>query len=203
MKTILKSSTVNKIFAFIVLFLILFYSGISTATIIEIDSSTSIIHTSGGIAGAGYGDLSISGSFNLEQVPLNLTGWDQLLFTDIDIVISEPGLFSPLVSVLPDSAAYNGTIFENGVSCVAIVGVICPTDNVSGTFDGTNFTMSRFYFSGIADDFSYEIIINGSVSTVPAPAAVWLLGSGLIALYGISQRRKHSLLPTQNSLYVT
>jgi hypothetical protein len=29
------------------------------------------------------------------------------------------------------------------------------------------------------------------VATVPVPAAVWLFGSGLIALVGMTRRRKH------------
>lgn len=183
----------NKLFkTFIItncLLLILSWSGISSAAIIQIDSSTSVIHTSGGLAGGGYGDLFISGSFNLDQVPFSLEGWDELLFQDIDVVVDGLGFQSPsITSALPDSAAYNGSIFSNSVACIALVGVICPTDNVNGSYDGTNFSMTRYYFSGNPDDYSYEIVITGTV--VPVPAAAWLFCSGLIGLFGFSRKKK-------------
>jgi len=34
--------------------------------------------------------------------------------------------------------------------------------------------------------------MDGDISAVPIPAAVWLLGSGLVALLGFSKRRKAS-----------
>ena len=163
----------------------------ASAAIVQIDSSTSIIHTSGGLFGIGYGDLSISGSFNLNQTPHSLEGWDLLVFEDIDILVGAPGFQSPsITSALSDSnALYNGDTFQSSIYCVYVVGVICPTDTVTGSYDGTSFSMTRNYFSGYPDDFSYSIVINGTVSAVPVPAAVWLFGSGLIGLIGIARRK--------------
>ena len=166
---------------------LLLWSGLSSAAIIQIDASSSNIHRTGGIAGVND-NLSVSGSFNLTQVPFSLDGWDQLIFEDIDIVVGAPGI-SPLNTPLPASALYNGSIFENSLVCITLVGVICPTDNVKGTYDGTNFSMNRFYSDGFIDGFNYEIIINGSVSAVPVPAAVWLFGSGLLGLIGIARKK--------------
>jgi len=42
-------------------------------------------------------------------------------------------------------------------------------------------------------DVGQDLVINGNISAVPVPAAVWLLGSGLIGLIGM--RKKTSKLP--------
>jgi len=188
MKTRFKANLLLNTFIVTVFSSLLLWSSIASAAVIQIDSSSSSIHRTGGIAGVND-FMSVSGSFNLTQVPFSLDGWDQLIFGDIDIVVGTPGI-SPLNTPLPASALYNGSIFENGLACIASVGVICPTDDVRGTYDGTNFSMNRFYSDGFIDGFNYEIIINGSVSAVPVPAAVWLFGSGLIGLFGINRRKK-------------
>ncbi|HSH28862.1 MAG TPA: VPLPA-CTERM sorting domain-containing protein [Thiohalobacter sp.] len=41
-------------------------------------------------------------------------------------------------------------------------------------------------FGGVA----YAVHLEGSVSAVPVPAAVWLFGSGLVGLVGVARRRK-------------
>jgi hypothetical protein len=42
----------------------------------------------------------------------------------------------------------------------------------------------------LAKSCSFDVTFTNTTSEVPLPAAVWLLGSGLIALAGISRRRK-------------
>lgn len=45
---------------------------------------------------------------------------------------------------------------------------------------------------GVLNGFYYELHLEGVIaSAVPVPAAVWLFGSGLIALLGLSRRRNH------------
>jgi hypothetical protein len=39
-------------------------------------------------------------------------------------------------------------------------------------------------------DIHYGLSLTGTISTVPVPAAVWLLGSGLVGLVGVARRRK-------------
>ena len=53
------------------------------------------------------------------------------------------------------------------------------------------------YFNNNNNSFMYGFITNGTtltltaqVATVPVPAAVWLFGSGLLGLIGISRRKK-------------
>lgn len=42
----------------------------------------------------------------------------------------------------------------------------------------------------ILDDFGTDVVRLHFVSSVPVPPAVWLFGSGLLGLIGISRRRK-------------
>ena len=57
------------------------------------------------------------------------------------------------------------------------------TEHILGTsfgeFHGNSFT-----------SFSYEVTAAG---VVPVPAAVWLFGSGLLALMGVARRRSHKV----------
>ena len=179
---------IKSVFAVSSFLLFLGWANISTAVVIQIDPG-SVVYTAGGLNGSGYGDLTISGSFNLTQVPFSpLPGWEQLIFENIDVVVSAPGFQSPgITSPLPVSALYNGNVFESSLACVLVIGGVCPQDTVTGTFDGSNFNMQRLFFSGIADDYEYQIFISGTA--VPVPAAVWLFGSGLIGLFAMAKRR--------------
>jgi len=169
--------------ALIILFASLFtWSGISSAAIVEIDSAASIIHTSGGFSGSGYGDLAVSGSFNV-----TVSG-NALVFENIDVVVT-PAILNttPYSLPLPTTTTYDGTNFSQGIYCIALEGVICPTDNTMGSYDGTNFVMNRLFFSGYPDDYSYDITIVGTVSAVPVPAAIWLFASGFSGLLFLSR----------------
>jgi len=66
--------------------------------------------------------------------------------------------------------------------------VICPADEVSGGYDGQNFSMQRLYFSGVNNDYEYQIQISGTV--VPLPASVWLFTTGLIGFI-FFKRKSH------------
>jgi len=44
--------------------------------------------------------------------------------------------------------------------------------------------------SGLGD-IHYGLSLTGTISTVPAPAALWLLGTGLLGLVGVARRRKN------------
>ena len=172
---------------FITIFsLLLVWSGASSAAIVQINSSASVIHTSGGLTGFGYGDLSISGSFTIAE------DGGLLLFENIDVVVT-PVIFnvSSASLPLPIDVTYDGLSFTTTpFYCVAMEGVYCPTDNIIGSYDGVDFFMSRLFFSGIPDDYSYDISIVGTVSAVPVPAAIWLFGSGLIGLIGFVKRKR-------------
>jgi hypothetical protein len=95
------------------------------------------------------------------------------LFNDEGISADEPGLFSNIISTLywsstelaPDtSRAWNFSFFGNG-------------------FQGAN---EKIY------PVAAWAVRPGEVLAAPAPAAVWLFGSGLLGLVGISRRKKAS-----------
>jgi len=68
------------------------------------------------------------------------------------------------------------------------------TQNVANyNFDGTNFTLSYSWTGSALGSLGvteYDLILNGTVSSVPVPAAAWLFGSGLLGLVGIARRKK-------------
>jgi hypothetical protein len=59
-------------------------------------------------------------------------------------------------------------------------------DNLDGPTVLTNFNSGRWVVDPTLGRVSYV----GEVSAVPVPAAMWLFGSGLLGLVGISRRRK-------------
>ncbi len=66
-------------------------------------------------------------------------------------------------------------------------------DGVAGSFTGeimysTSAGSSGSWYSTNQYGFDYASI-NGSVSAVPVPAAVWLFGSGLLGLIGVATKK--------------
>ncbi len=46
-----------------------------------------------------------------------------------------------------------------------------------------------FWFLSNTGDLTYNIASGASTAPVPLPAAIWLLGSGLLGMAGIARRR--------------
>lgn len=105
---------------------------------------------------------------------LNMSGW----------VVNWGGSDIPM-----PSGAWNPTNCATvGVPCSNTSGVGTFTwDGVSGHAYTLNYaaTVPTGSFSGT----KYYLHLEGNVSTVPVPAAVWLLGSGLMGLVGVARRR--------------
>jgi hypothetical protein len=88
-------------------------------------------------------------------------------------------------------------IFSNGTSSDAIVGVGPATEALYGV-TGNNPTshigsaILQSYLFGTASLSAAGVLtlVGNATSTVPLPGAVWLLGSGLFGLLGVSRRRK-------------
>jgi len=67
-------------------------------------------------------------------------------------------------------------------------------NNIYTHIDVSNGASGVWSFLDVADGGShYETIMYRDVSEVPVPAAVWLFGSGLAGLIGVSRKKKQAL----------
>lgn len=86
------------------------------------------------------------------------------------------------------------TIANNRPSLTFAAGVFTGFNFAAefGGLDGHVFSSQDLYFDGW--EYGFDATVSGTwlgieMAPVPAPAAVWLLGSGLIGLAGIAKRR--------------
>ena len=75
--------------------------------------------------------------------------------------------------------------WQNG-PCDTSNGDYCHWDAAGIGFSGTAFSIE---FIGIADRVGFDNVTFGSVTPVPLPAGIWLLGSGLLGLAAARRRR--------------
>ncbi len=84
-----------------------------------------------------------------------------------------------------------GTYFDwnnnNGIAVLTIFD--CPVSG-GGACTGASLPMANGPFSGSQPGFNGTTADDFPVSGVPVPAAVWLMGSGLLGLVGVARRRK-------------
>jgi len=122
--------------------------------------STSVMEIGGRLAGAGYDAFDIGGE-------LNLGG-------KLAISLFDPGsgVFVPRV----------GDVFDLFIA-----------ETVAGSFDNLLFPILdpglHWDFAVLTDAVGTRDIVRLSVSSVPLPASVWLLVSGLLWLFGMARRR--------------
>jgi hypothetical protein len=82
---------------------------------------------------------------------------------------------------------YNGGLDMSGVAPGSAVTLYGVTGNGSGSGTTTAFSLGSAVFSLANDTLTFTG--NGGNTPVPLPAAVWLLGSGLLGLAGVGRRR--------------
>ena len=104
------------------------------------------------------------------------------------------------VTLLDDFGSYKTLDFSgwnfvwNGIPSTELVPVspttiVCSTSSCS---DSSTYTLDgAFHVNGLGSTtLSYTLHLEGTVSNIPLPPAVWLFGSGLLGLIGISRRKK-------------
>ncbi|VAW68714.1 hypothetical protein MNBD_GAMMA09-1859 [hydrothermal vent metagenome] len=127
------------------------------------------------------------------NVTLDFSGWGIIWGSNTGVIslgggVQECGTASDGICIDPINGSDISGSFNNG-SGIALV--TCAVDCAAGdtyTLDYSAFIAQAdpSFFGGLL----YEFRLEGTVSSVPLPAAVWLFGSGLLGLAGVVRRRK-------------
>jgi len=80
---------------------------------------------------------------------------------------------------------WNGSFVQDNNPSATL---LCSNDCSLGDTFTLDYTM--LFTSGAVLGLPYHLHLEGVISAVPAPAALWLFGSGLIGLIGFSHKRK-------------
>jgi hypothetical protein len=83
-------------------------------------------------------------------------------------------------------ANWNGTDFNQGNTSSVLVTSNCT----AGTCDFTA-SWTSFISGGPFDGNTGCWFLQGTVSSIPVPAAAWLMGSGLVGLVGVARRKRN------------
>lgn len=100
-------------------------------------------------------------------------------------------------SSLMGSLTYSGNTYDFGLwpfTTPLDSGTYVPVDSTFdlGWSNNISIDVSTF-FGSTSVPATLDVNLQGYLTTVPVPAALWLFGSGLIALFGFSHRKKYSL----------
>lgn len=148
------------------------------------DASTPIV-TSSSITGA-------IGNINSEIA--SWVSYDQLVtspsYSKGDLIdTSGTATYSVTSGVLNSGAVIAGQNFSQAVgSAVGFYNVVSTGRTSVSINQYANSNGAGFWFLSSTGDLTYNIAA-GSAAPVPLPAAVWLLGSGLLGMAGIARRR--------------
>ena len=109
--------------------------------------------------------------------------------------VSEQGAYNYTFHMTGNQVAW-GTLFNwSGNNGIAVLNIMdCAPGTTGASCAGIGTPMANGPFAGAAPNFN-GAIATGSIpfsggSPIPVPAAVWLMGSGLVGLVGVARRRK-------------
>ena len=179
------------------LFVTLFFSGYLNAATITWNSTSNTVNDifSLDVIGLsfpsnGSGNVADGGGVNLSFDPSVLN----VLSVTIDELVWDFGVTGISTGTIDNVA---GTV--NGI-------MVNASSNVTGDFtvasiqfqavgaglSSTGITLSEYALNPWALDGSAinPTFVNGNVTVVPVPAAVWLFGSGLLCIVGVARRKK-------------
>lgn len=159
--------------------------GVASAAIIGSMGLTGIYSTSGGT------DQSNDTTLILNTL---ITGTDEF-DNGLGVTFGETGtvnvsnfLFSPESSFIPVSNVFVIEGLHLDLTSLTIVDQLADILTLTGNgvlSNGSESTAATWEFSGNVVGTSYSM----TVTAVPVPAAVWLFGSGLIGLIGVTRRK--------------
>ena len=191
---------------------ILLVSGAANATVINsltLSGGSFALDGSGGTLNpAAFANMSVDGSYDgaapttigseASYFPTSIATFELGSFGPVALYTAETdGVNGPFPGVTGDvtggnltldfsswTAWWNGNTFNMGSG-----GSITATtyDAVTGDFTAD---WSALAGGGPKAGIVADISITGNIQVIPVPAAVWLFGSGLIALAGVSRRSK-------------
>ncbi len=99
--------------------------------------------------------------------------------------------FSSLRATLTKNDGVSTNIFDISFFSLFDNPITNTYNGNTGMFDMSWETNANVDILGLSLDSPFVLNLKGSVSAVPVPAAVWLFGSGMVALFGFS-RKKYS-----------
>ena len=111
----------------------------------------------------------------------------------IGVYTSLDNYTTAIYSITQDDTAYINSIFD-----LSILGMVSgdfyirlyEIGDTQADGDGSTSASGTFRITDYYDSGEYtDVQITGTVSAVPIPAALWLLGSGLIAVFGVSRKK--------------
>lgn len=124
-------------------------------------------------------------NFDVTESISNQTGID---FSDYHITIIEPDSTNGIVFNAFQSSTLNGFTLDNppdsGPRNLNFTGALA-----AGGVTDASFTLS-LVDPGQGNSYTFDLVQTPTV--IPLPAAVWLLGSGLLGVAGITKRRRAS-----------
>lgn len=136
-------------------------------------------------------DTNKSGKQNLEVAGHYVVSADYELSVAIDDNSSPMSTADAAVTF-----AFSGYAFQNGVPSTyfnKVDNASISIDNANGPTSAQKSGRFTYEFDTFGFGQSTYVLTAKSVSTVPVPSAVWLLGSGLLGLFGVSRRKQHNI----------
>lgn len=123
-------------------------------------------------------------------------GIDQTWTSNVNGIMGNHRTTAPVTVIDGTQLDFSSWIMTVGGSDYALG---LTQDIATYTYDGLNFALDYYWdyatdngsaFLGPLEVSQYHLHLEGTVSSVPLPAAFWLFGSGLLGLVGIAKHRK-------------
>jgi hypothetical protein len=145
-------------------------------------------------SGSNPSSITISGLGPVVQnIQMEIAAWNSL--TTSGTYFDATGSSTAAAAIAPSSSGTwnNGGISTNFVGTAAAFYSVLGNTSFSSTVDGiakrstATTAYNGFWFLSSTGQLTYNIA--SAAAPVPLPAAVWLLGSGLLGLIGVGRRR--------------